>query len=456
MRIVHEDRVRALPKSRKTRALLAYLALVKRRHRREDLCDLLWDSPSDPRASLRWSLSKLRPLLTVDSACALETDRNSVTLDRTVVSVDALEIEARIADKPEKMTDRELIDLETRFEGSALAGLDDLGTRSFQLWVESVRKSLDGLRRRILQELIARTSLSPSERLQFAARQSALDPLHDRSNIEHLNLLLTLAGMSEAQHALQKMRDHYRAEQQDDGPLLASWRNMSQSKRPGGVPAVDASTGSGDPPGLTEEPGLPDKPSLAVLDFSDLGSHPDGAVLARGLAVDLNSRLAQLPSLFVIARQSAARVDSTRMSPRQIGSRLGVRYLISGSTQRRNNRVRATVTLQDAIDESELWSEHYDRPLDDLFAVQDDITNAVIAAIEPAIERAEMQRALLKPPGSLTAWEYFHRGLWHCFRFTTRDNEIAHELLQQAIAMDPQFARAHAGISFTHYSRAFL
>ena len=456
MRIVHEDRVRALPKSRKTRALLAYLALVRRRHRREDLCDLLWDSPSDPRASLRWSLSKLRPLLTVDSNCALETDRNSVTLDRTVVSVDALEIEARTADKTEKVTDRELIDLETRFEGSALAGLDDLGTRSFQLWIESARKSLAGLHRRILQELIARTSLPPSERLQFAARQSALDPLQDRSNIEHLNLLHTLAGMSEAQHALQKMRDHYRAEQQDDGPLLASWRSMSQSKRPGGVPAVDAGTGSGDPPGLTEAPSLPDKPSLAVLDFSDLGSHPDGAVLARGLAVDLNSRLAQLPSLFVIARQSAARVDSTRLSPRQIGSRLGVRYLISGSTQRRNNRVRATVTLQDAIDESELWSEHYDRPLDDLFAVQDDITNAVIAAIEPAIERAEMQRALLKPPGSLTAWEYFHRGLWHCFRFTTRDNEIAHELLQQAIAMDPQFARAHAGISFTHYARAFL
>jgi tetratricopeptide (TPR) repeat protein len=80
----------------------------------------------------------------------------------------------------------------------------------------------------------------------------------------------------------------------------------------------------------------------------------------------------------------------------------------------------------------------------------------VIAAIEPAIEWAEMQRALIKPPDNLSAWELFHRGLWHCFRFTTKDNEIAHQLFLQALTMDPRFARAHAGISFTHYSRAFL
>jgi tetratricopeptide (TPR) repeat protein len=94
--------------------------------------------------------------------------------------------------------------------------------------------------------------------------------------------------------------------------------------------------------------------------------------------------------------------------------------------------------------------------LDDIFQVQDDITNAVIAAIEPAIERAEMQRALLKPPESLSAWEYFHRGLWHCFRFTAGDNEIAHQLFLHALSLDPHFSRAFAGISFTHYSRAFL
>lgn len=154
------------------------------------------------------------------------------------------------------------------------------------------------------------------------------------------------------------------------------------------------------------------------------------------------SRLAQLPSLFVIARQSAARIDANHLTPREIGARLGVRYLISGSTQRQAKRVRTTVTLMDASDESELWSEHFDRLLDDTFEVQDEITNSVIAAIEPAIEQAEMERALLKPPDSLSAWEFFHRGLWHCFRFTLKDNEIAHQLFTQAIRIDPRFARA--------------
>src|SRR5690606_1570104 len=138
------------------------------------------------------------------------------------------------------------------------------------------------------------------------------------------------------------------------------------------------------------------------------------------------------------------------------GTKLVARYLNSGSTQRDNKRVRTTITLTDTAGQSELWSEHFDRPLNDLFQVQDDITNAVIAAIEPAIERAEMHRALLKPPENLTAWECFHRGLWHCFRFTAKDNEIAHRLFVEAVTLDPHCSRAFAGLSFTPYSRAFL
>lgn len=135
---------------------------------------------------------------------------------------------------------------------------------------------------------------------------------------------------------------------------------------------------------------------------------------------------------------------------------LGVRYLITGSTQRSDKRARVTVSLLDAMSGTEIWSNHFDRSLDDLFEVQDDITGSVLAPIEPMIERAEMQRALLKPPSSLTAWECFHRGLWHCFRFTDKDNEAAHELFRRAISHDPRFSRAYAGLSFSHFSRAFL
>lgn len=397
----------------------------------------------------------MRPLLNVDGQAALQADRDSVALDHARVSVDVRQISELLADAPDQVSDISLMEMEGRFAGTSLGGLDEAGTRHFQLWLEGERKSLDDLHRRILAQLISRTSLAPATRLQLAARRVTLDPLHDPSNIEYLRLLLQTDGLREAQQAFSGMREHYRAERQPDNALMTAWRSISEAKQSYPVMAVVKAELPDPyaPPGMPE---LPDRPSLAVLDFADLGAHPDGAILARGLAVDLNSRLAHLPSLFVIARQSAARIDASRLTPREIGAKLGVRYLISGSTQRQAKRVRTTVTLMDASDESELWSKHFDRSLDDTFEVQDEITNSVIAAIEPAIEQAEMERALLKPPDSLSAWEFFHRGLWHCFRFTLKDNEIAHQLFTQAIRIDPRFARAHAGISFTHYSRAFL
>ncbi|MGH8167783.1 MAG: tetratricopeptide repeat protein, partial [Woeseiaceae bacterium] len=381
----------------------------------------------------------------------------TVGLDVGLLSVDALVIQALVAESTDSISDEDLIDLENRFSGGYLTGLDDVGSRRFQIWLESERKSLRELHRRVIAAAISRLSISAAERLRLAGKAVALDPLHDASNATYLRLTLDAEGFRGARHAFDKAREHYQAEKHDDARLVAAWRSMTQAAQIGCSPqSADFSAVAGEAVEPDVDYALPDMPSLAVLDFTDLGSHVGGAVLASGLAVDLNSRLAQLPSLFVIARQSAARIDAKTLAPRQIGRKLGVRYLIGGSTQREDRRVRTTVTLMDATDESELWSEHFDCSLDDIFRVQDDITNAVIAAIEPAIERAEMQRALIKPPDSLTAWEYFHRGLWHCFRFTARDTEIAHQLFKHAVSLDPHFSRAHAGISFTHFSRAFL
>ena len=456
MRVLHKGRERPLPHSRKTRGLLAWLALVDRRHRRDDLCDLLWDAPGDPRAALRWSLSKLRPLLGNGRQTALLADRDSVTLDRRLVSIDVDDMRGLVAHRLGESGDEELLEQERRFTDRPLAGLEDLGSRRFQLWLESERQAIAELHRAVIAELLRREMLPARARLKLAGRRVVLDPLDEASNVDYLRIVLEQGGMSEAQEALRRIRDHYRAEKQSDERLLAAWRRLTGARGSIIATAATGASDAGERAAEEEWPALPEKPSLAVLDFADLGSRPDAAVLARGLAVDLNARLAQLPSLFVIARQSAARLDAARLAPREVGRRLGVRYLVNGTVQRQGRRVRATLTLTDASDERELWTEHYDRPLDHIFEVQDDITGSVVAAIEPAIEQAEMRRALLKPPESLNAWEYFHRGLWHCFRFTARDNEIAHRLFAKAVDMDPQFARAWAGLSFTHYSRAFL
>jgi TolB-like protein len=443
----------ALPPSRKTRGLLAYLALADRRQRREDLCELLWDAPGDPRAALRWSLAKLRPLLSHGTTSALLADRETVALDFDILAVDVLEARSRLSPAAAPADEQELARLEQRFSAGYLNGLDDLGSRQFQLWLETQRTSLRDLHRSIIVELMSKPRLPEAALLQLAGKLVALDPLSDASNIRYLKLVFETGGLTEARQAFERIARHYRDERQADSVLVAGWHSIARAQT-GSNRALLVEQDDVSP--QTVETALPEKPSVAVLDFRDIGSHPDGAVLANGLTVDLNSRLAQLPSLFVIARQSTARISALNLAPQQIGVKLGARYLISGATQRDNKRVRTTITLTDTSAQSELWSEHFDRPLDDLFRVQDDITNAVIAAIEPAIEHAEMQRALLKPPDSLTAWECFHRGLWHCFRFTAQDNEIAHRLFLEAVTVDPRFSRAFAGLSFTHYSRAFL
>jgi len=439
-----------LPRSRKTRALLAYLALRERGVRRDDLCGLLWDNPSDPRAALRWSLTKIRSIPHFADESVLRTDKESVWVDHDKVAVDAALIRSNLTENAGQISDQELLNVEQSFGPNMLPGLEDVGGVEYQLWLESARNSLIELHGSVINELLGRTSVSATDRLRLTGRRVALAPLDDKANIVYLREVLKKDGIRSARDALDRVRENYKAERQSDLPLVAAWRQLTETKEQEADVIITASADQ------SEIIAIPDKPSVAVLDFTVVGSHPDGGVLANGLAVDLNSRLARLHNLFVIARASSAKLSASQLSLHEIGAKLGVRYLVSGSTQREKKRVRVTVTLLDANDESEVWSEHYDRPVDDLFDVQDDITGAVVAAIEPAIERAEMQRTLMKPPNNLTAWEYFHRGLWHCFRFMPEDNEIAHQLFAKAIALDPYFSRAHAGLSFTHYSRAFL
>ena len=448
---------RALPRSRKTRGLLSYLALEKRRHRREDLCELLWELPNDPRAALRWSLSKLRPLFGARAEQVLVTDRDTVTLDREHVRVDVTEIRKVVDAGASGLSIEELQDFESRLADGYPGGLEDVGSVRFRLWMNAEREALRDLHFRVIDEWIARECLTFAERLSLCGKRVALDPFDDEANLTYVRLTLEHDGLTAARRIFDDMREHHRDEQRADDGLVAGWMQLTGvAGSTAGTPRTSIEVIAGDPSETSAFHALPEKPSLAVLDFTDLGSHAEGAVLANGLAADLNSRLAQLSNLFVIARASSARLAAQRLSPGEVSRKLGVRYLVGGSTQRQDKRVRVTVTLLDATDESEIWSEHFDRPLDDLFEIQDEITNAVVATIEPAIERAEMQRALLQPPENLNAWEAYHRGLWHCFRFTAADSESAHHYFEQALERDPNFSRAHAGRSFVHYSRAFL
>ncbi|MBR0801867.1 adenylate cyclase [Bradyrhizobium jicamae] len=203
-------------------------------------------------------------------------------------------------------------------------------------------------------------------------------------------------------------------------------------------------------------PALPDKPSIAVLPFQNMSGDPEQEYFADGMVEDIITALSRFKSLFVIARNSSFTYKGKSVDIKQVGRELGVRYVLEGSVRSSSNRVRITAQLIDAETGGHLWAERYDRDLADIFAVQDEITEAVAIAIQPAVEQMEQWRAVRKPPESLSSWEAYQRGLWHAARIGTADNEAAETFFRRAIDLDPSFAPAHAWLVIAILSKAWL
>jgi adenylate cyclase len=192
---------------------------------------------------------------------------------------------------------------------------------------------------------------------------------------------------------------------------------------------------------------LPDKPSVAVLPFTNMSAEPEQEFFADGIAEDVITALSRYPSLFVIARNSSFTYKGRAVDVKQIGRELGVRYVLEGSLRKSGNRIRVTAQLVEAETGKHVWAERYDRDLADIFALQDDITEAVTTAIAPAIAEAEQQRAMRKPAGSLDAWAAYQRGLWHLSKVTIEDNALAEKFFEQAVDLDPSFAGGYKGLA---------
>jgi adenylate cyclase len=193
---------------------------------------------------------------------------------------------------------------------------------------------------------------------------------------------------------------------------------------------------------------LPDRPSIAVPPFTNMSSDPVQEYFAGGIAEDIITAMSRYPSLFVIARSSCFTYTGRTVDAKQVGRELGVRYVLEGALRKAGGRIRVTAQLVEAETGTHVWAERYDRDLADIFAVQDEITEAVTIAIAPAIADAELRRALRRPPESLDAWAAYQRGLWHLSRATPNDNSLAEKFFQQAIDLDPNFSGGYQGLAF--------
>jgi adenylate cyclase len=195
---------------------------------------------------------------------------------------------------------------------------------------------------------------------------------------------------------------------------------------------------------------LPDRPSIAVLPFTNLSGDAEQDYFADGMVEDIITGLSRVKWLFVIARNSSFAYKGKAVNVKQAGGELGVRYILEGSVRKSSNRVRVTGQLVEAETGRHVWADRYDRMLDDIFAIQDDLTMSVVAAIEPNLRQAEIERVKRKRPDSLDAYDLVLQALPHVYTAMPEGAAKALRLLESALNMEPNYALAHGFTSWAH------
>ena len=196
---------------------------------------------------------------------------------------------------------------------------------------------------------------------------------------------------------------------------------------------------------------LPDKPSIAVLPFTNMSGDPEQDYFADGMTEDIITGLSRARWLFVIARNSSFAYKGRSTDVKQVAQELGVRYVLEGSVRKVGERVRISAQLAEGASGRQLWAKRYDRELSDIFAMQDEITETIIGAVEPELGKVERRRSAGKRPDNLDAWDLYQRGMSHLYEYTKDDLQRARQYFAQAIARDPQLGPAHSGLAETYY-----
>jgi adenylate cyclase len=201
---------------------------------------------------------------------------------------------------------------------------------------------------------------------------------------------------------------------------------------------------------------LPDKPSIVVLPFVNMSGDPGQEYFSDGITEDITADLSKLSGFFVIARNSAFTYKGKAVKVQEVSREMGVRYVLEGSVRKAGEQVRVTAQLIDGPSGGHVWSERYDRPLKDIFAVQDEITERIVVALGAKVVEAEMARVKRIPTESLAAYDFFLRGMEFALRAQEETNKEANiqaqQMCEKAIELDPQYARAYAGLGWTYWN----
>ena len=438
LEVIRDGVTASLPPSRKTRALLAYLALTRRAHRREQLCEMFWDVPDDPRGALRWSLSKIRPLVDEPARSRLIADRQTVELRIETAAIDFFA--ARICADDKAAATGDLARMASCFQGPLLADLELSEPSGFQTWLLGLREDARELQKRILGSLTERLAATPEAALPHARELVRADPLDETAWAQLIETLANAGRTGEVRRQYEVGLRSLREVGGGSGPLLRAWRAAQgatarpASQQPNPVQPADV------------------KPaSIVVLPFANLSNDPEQQYFADGITGNLTTELSQIPDMFVISRNTAFTFRNKPIDTKQIGRELGVRYVLEGDVQRSSSQIRVTAQLIDAETDTHLWAERFAGGSDDLFALQDEITSRIAAALDLELVNAEASRPIDRPDTR----DYIFRGRAERLKPPSRENRAeAIRLFEQALLLEPNSAVAQSWLAIALTARA--
>jgi TolB-like protein len=337
---------------------------------------------------------------------------------------------------------RDLIDPEiTERHGRIVKTTGDGLLAEFASAVDAARCALA-----IQRQMAERNTVVPQEqRIELRIGIHVGDIIIDDDDIygDGVNIAARLEGLAEPGGVLisRAVHDHVRDRLDISFDDLGE-RELKNIARPVRVFRFGAPAESRNAP-VSPPLSLPAKPSIAVLPFFNMSGDAGQEYFADGIAEDIITGLSRLRWLFVIARNSSFTYKGRHVDMRQVGRELGVRYVLEGSVRTSGNRIRITAQLVEAETGNHLWADRYDRALEDVFAVQDEITESVLGCIQPEVYTAEHDRVRRKPPQSLDAWESFLRAMFLYSQHAESSTVEALSLLERAVALDPGYAQAH-------------
>jgi TolB-like protein len=428
--------------SKKTRALLGYLAIRQGTPvSREIITGLLWGERGETqaRASLRQALSELRGALAASTPQPIAATKETVTWVPGAAWLDTSVLEgASGSDDDDHL--REAAELAA---GELMEGLS-IDEPGFEQWLATERERFRRMSGQVHTRLMEQAEHAgrTDEALSYGLRLLAADPLQERTHRAIMRLYVSQgrhdAALAQYERCRGALQDQLGV--QPDAETEALAKSVRASRRDG--PAR---------PQATASPALPDKPSVAVLPFTNLTSEPEHDFFADGITEDLITALSRISELFVTSRSSSFVYKGRSARAEDVARDLGVRFVLGGSLRVAGSRVRVTTQLVDGISGGHVWADRYEGDLTDIFAVQDEITRSIALALQIKLTYGESIRLWEGQTKDLRAWEkmVLARGLF--LRFNKVDNDSARRLLEQAIAIDPTYTGAMAQLGMTHW-----